>query len=188
MLGLTGSASFAAEAISAGTIIGSISSAGSKNALQGATVTIPALNRTEFTDNAGAYSFQSVPAGTQEIVINYTGVTEMRERVVVSAGQTARLDAGLKSSEVLAMAPFTVESVSEGQALALTQQRNAANIKNVTAFDEWGVLPTQNVAELLTRLPGISVAHLVIVTQLNSNLSKFKLKALLKKPFRCSRE
>jgi len=159
MLVLAASPSFAADVSATGNITGSISSAGSKNALQGATVNIPALNRTEFTDNAGAFIFQGLPTGVQELVINYTGFTEARERVMVSAGQTARMDASLKSSDVVAMAPFTVESVSEGQALALTQQRNAANIKNVTAFDEWGVLPTQNVAELLTRLPGIAVAQ-----------------------------
>ena len=158
-LGLLSSASFAAEATATGNITGSIYSIASKNALQGATVSIPALNRTELTDNAGTYNFQGVPVGAQELVVNYSGFTDARERVIVSGGQTVRLDASLKSSDVVAMAPFTVESVSEGQALALTQQRNAANIKNVTAFDEWGVLPTQNVAELLTRLPGISVAQ-----------------------------
>jgi hypothetical protein len=142
-----------------GSVTGLISSAASKNGLQGATVSIPALNRTELTDNSGTFIFQGVPAGTQELVINYTGFTETRERVVVSAGGIARLDVGLKSSDVVAMAAYKVESVTEGQALALTQQRNAANIKNVTAMDEWGVLPTQNVAELLTRLPGISVAQ-----------------------------
>ena len=158
LLGLARLPAGAAEAAT-GSITGFVASAASKNGLQGATVTIPALNRTELTDNSGTFIFQNVPAGPQELVIGYAGFTEVRERVVVSAGQVARLDKSLASSEVLAMAPYKVESVTEGQALALTQQRNAANIKNVTALDEWGVLPTQNVAELLTRLPGIAVAQ-----------------------------
>jgi TonB-dependent receptor len=156
MLGLAGSTSFAADVTATGNITGAVTSVGTKNALQGATVSIPALKRTEFTDNAGVFNFQGIPAGTQEIVVNYTGFAESRERVVVSSGQTARLDAVLRSSEVVAMAAFTVETQREGQALALTEQRNAANVKNVTAFDEWGVLPTQNVGELVSRMPGIT--------------------------------
>ena len=41
----------AAEAAT-GTISGSVTSKGTRNALQGALVSIPALNRTGFTDNA----------------------------------------------------------------------------------------------------------------------------------------
>src|SRR5687767_6438363 len=54
------------------------------------------------------------------------------------------------------MEKFTVESVREGQALSITEQRNALNVKNVIAFDEWGLLPTQNVGELVSRLPGMA--------------------------------
>ena len=156
MLGLAGQAAHAADAGGSGNISGAVTSVGTKNALQGATVSIPTLNRTELTDNAGTFLFQGVPAGAQEIVINYNGFTESRERIVVSPGQTARLDASLKTADVVAMAAFTVETQREGQALAITEQRNAANVKNVTAFDEWGVLPTQNVGELVSRLPGIT--------------------------------
>jgi hypothetical protein len=119
ILGLAASSSFGAEAPATGNITGAVTSVGTKNALQGATVSIPALKRTDFTDNAGVFNFQGIPAGTQEIVINYTGFAESRERIVVSSGQTARLDAVLRSSEVVAMAAFTVETQREGQALAL---------------------------------------------------------------------
>ena len=155
MLGLAGQSLRAADAAT-GNITGSVTSAGTKNALQGATVTIPSLNRTELTDSTGSFIFQGVPSGAQEIVINYSGFTEARERVVVPSGQTARLDSSLKTSDVLAMAAFTVETQREGQALALTEQRNASNIKNVTAMDEWGNLPTMSVGELAMRLPGIT--------------------------------
>lgn len=156
ILGFAGLAARAAEAAATGSITGSISSAGTKNVFQGATVTIPALKRSEFTDSTGVYIFQSVPSGPQEVVVSYSGFAESRERVVVSAGQAARLDATLKSADVVSMAAFTVETQKEGQALSVTEQRNATNVKTVVALDEWGVLPTQNVGELFTRLPGIS--------------------------------
>jgi hypothetical protein len=152
-----GLTAFAADA---GTVTGSVTSTGTRNALQGALVSIPALNRSALTDEAGQFTLINVPAGTAELVVSYAGFEDSRQRVSVSSGSTAGIDFALKSADVVTMQAFTVESVREGQALALTRQRNAADIKNVTAFDEWGVLPTQNVGELMTRLPGIAVAQM----------------------------
>ncbi len=153
---LLASAALAADA-GTGTISGSVTSASTRNALQGATVTVG--THTEVTDGAGAYTIANVPAGAAELVVTYPGFTEARQPVSVAAGGRTTADVSMKSSELVTMEKFTVESVKEGQALALTQQRNAPNIKNVTAFDEWGVLPTQNVGELLSRLPGIAIAQ-----------------------------
>src|ERR1043166_5256905 len=56
-----------------GSIAGSITSASTHNALQGATVAIPALNRTEFADSAGSFLLQNLPPGPVELVISYAG-------------------------------------------------------------------------------------------------------------------
>ncbi|MEO6245503.1 MAG: TonB-dependent receptor, partial [Opitutaceae bacterium] len=146
----------AALAQSTGTISGSITSTATRNGLQGALVTVAGKNISTFTDNAGAFTLSGVPAGTQELIVSYSGFTDGRERVTVSGNQPARVDLALKSSDTVTMEAFTVASVREGQALSLTEQRNAVNVKNVTAFDEWGILPTQNVGELASRLPGIT--------------------------------
>ena len=44
----------------------------------------------------------------------------------------------------------------EGHALAVTGQRNAENIKNVTAVDSWGNMPNMSIGELAMRMPGVS--------------------------------
>lgn len=152
-------AGLAASAADGGKITGSVTSSSTHNALQGALVSIPSLNRSTFTDGAGQFSFSDLPAGALDVVISYAGFEDVQQKISVGSGSSS-VDIAMKSSELVTMQAFTVESVKEGQALALTQQRNAPNIKNVTSFDEWGVLPTQNVAELMTRLPGISVAQL----------------------------
>ncbi len=154
-LGLAALSASAADAAT-GSITGSVSSLSTKNALQQATVSIPSLNRTELTDSAGKFTFVNVPAGVQELAISYGGFTDLRERVVVSAGQSASVDFKLTNSDVVAMAAFTVQTQKEGQALSIAEQRNAPNVKTAVALDEWGVLPSQNVGELLTRLPGVS--------------------------------
>jgi TonB-dependent receptor len=145
-----------ARAADTGTITGSVTSTGTRNALQGAVVSIPSINRVTLTDEAGHFIVQNVPVGMTDVIVTYAGFEEARQRVNVSAGTAATADLAMKSSELVTMQAFTVESVREGQALAITEQRNAPNVKNVTAFDEWGVLPTQNVGELVSRLPGIT--------------------------------
>ncbi len=139
-----------------GSVSGSVTSTATRNGLQGAVVTIPKLNRSVLTDEAGRFLIADVPAGAVEVVATYSGFTEGRQQVNVGGSGPALVDLQLKTSDVLTMEKFTVATVREGQALAITEQRNAANVKNVTAFDEWGVLPTQNVGELVSRMPGIT--------------------------------
>lgn len=155
LLGLAGQLVGAAEA-NTGTVTGSVVSTATKNALQGATVAVSGLGRIELTDSAGSFLLRDLPAGPVEFVIAYAGFEEQRVSALVRAGQTATVEVSLKPAQAVMMEAFTVASVKEGQALSITEQRNALNVKNVIAFDEWGVLPTQNVGELVSRLPGIS--------------------------------
>jgi len=139
-----------------GSVAGSVVSIATRNALQGAVVSIPALGRSELTDSAGTFLIQGVPAGNVELIVSYSGFEDRRIPVAVRAGQVTRAEAEMKSAQAIMLDAFTVATVREGQALAITEQRNALNVKNVTAMDEWGILPTQNVGELVSRMPGIT--------------------------------
>ena len=145
----------AQAAFAAGKISGTVSSKGTGNNLQGALVTLPSLNRSAITDNSGRYVFHDVPAGETEVVVSYSGFTDTKQTITVADG-TNDLSFEMETSDGIVMEPFIVSTVKEGQALSITEQRNAGNIKTVVALDEWGVLPTQNVGELAARLPGIT--------------------------------
>lgn len=145
----------AGTAVARSQVSGTVSSKSTGNALQGARVTVPALNKSTLTDNTGRFVLYDLPAEAVEIVISYEGFANTTQTVDASGGPTA-VAVEMESSDTLVMEKFTVSSVKEGQALSITEQRNAPNIKNVTAFDEWGILPTQNVGELAARLPGIT--------------------------------
>src|SRR5687768_15370494 len=98
-LALTTIASHAAESISAttGTVIGTVSSAETRNTLQGAAVTVPATGKAALTDNAGRFVLTDLTAGPVELVVSYTGFDDLRQTVVVSRSEPTRLAVELKS-------------------------------------------------------------------------------------------
>lgn len=146
----------AAESGSTGTIVGSVSSTGTQNMLQGAVVQMPALNRTELTDNSGNFTLANLPVGEVTLVVTYTGFDEERRTVSVRAGEPVRLELALKPTAAITLPAFTVSTEREGDALAVTEQRNADNMKTVAAIDSWGNMPNMSVGELAMRLPGMS--------------------------------
>lgn len=139
-----------------GSIIGTVSSAETRSTLQGAVVSLPGKSGQALTDNAGRFILPNVTPGVTEIVVSYTGFDDERRTVVVAASEPTRLAVELKASAVLTLEPFTVSTEREGHALAVTEQRNASNVKNVIAMDALGNLPTANVGELLVQMSGVS--------------------------------
>lgn len=154
---LTCFAGRAAEPVAAaGVITGTVTNKATGNGLIGARVTIPALNVSALVDDTGRYLLH-VPPGTHELVVTYTGLDTERSSVNVAAGQPARQDFELGST-VLVLDAFKVAAEKEGLSAALTQQRNADNLKSVASMDALVDLPNMNATELAIRLPGVSFA------------------------------
>ena len=138
-----------------GTIIGNVSSADTRNMLQGATVQVPQLNRRAVTDNTGRFVLRDLPAGPVTLVIGYTGFADETRTVEVRPNAPLTLSVELQTSSIMRMDAFTVSSEREGNALALTEQRNAANVKNVVAMDAFGDIAFANVGDIAAKLPGV---------------------------------
>lgn len=147
-------AGLVALAADTGRVAGTVVSKSTGNVLQGAQVTVQ--GRVGFSDESGRFVIYDVPAGNAQVVASYSGFKDLTQDIVVAAGGQSDLTLTLETSDIVMLEAFTVQTVKEGQALSVTEQRNAANQKNVVALDEWGVLPTQNVGELFARMPGIS--------------------------------
>jgi iron complex outermembrane recepter protein len=143
-----------AAASSTGVISGIVTNKTTGNGLIGARVEIPSLNVSALVDNTGRYVL-NVPPGTYDVVASYTGLDTQRETVMVSAGQPATRDF-VMSSTVLMLDAFKVASEKEGQSAAITQQRNADNLKSVASMDALVDLPNMNATELALRLPGVT--------------------------------
>ncbi len=154
---IVASAQTAATA-SSGVVSGIVTNKTTGNGLIGAKVEIPALNMTALVDNTGRYILRGVPAGMHQLVVTYTGLDTQNATVNLGAGQAAVKDFEMSSS-VLMLDTFKVVSEKAGLSSALTQQRNADNLKNVASMDALVDLPNMNATELAIRLPGVAFGN-----------------------------
>jgi iron complex outermembrane recepter protein len=141
---------------STGVVTGIVTNKSTGNGLIGAKVEVPALNLSTLVDNTGRYLL-NLPAGAHELVVSFTGLDTERSTVQVTVGSPAVRDFVLGST-VYVLDAFKVASEKEGLAAALTQQRNADNLKNVASMDALVDLPNMNATELAIRLPGVTFA------------------------------
>ena len=138
-----------------GSIAGNVSNAGTGNLLEGARIALPVLRLDTLTDETGRFVLADVPAGAHELVVTYLGLDTQKFTVNVTAGQRAIRDFDLTTG-VYQLQAFTVTGEREGNAAALTAQRNATNKKDVVALDAYGNLPNMNASELAVLLPGVA--------------------------------
>jgi hypothetical protein len=138
-----------------GTLSGSVSNAATGNLLAGAAVEVPALGRRVVTDPSGRYLLSELPAGTHEIVVSYLGLDSVRERLAVAAERATRRDFELTTA-IYQLDAFKVVGEREGSAAAITEKRNAGNVKDVVAMDQFGNLPNLSTGEVVMRLPGVA--------------------------------
>lgn len=145
----------AAAVTAFGEISGNVGNIATGRLLEGAKVDLPKLGLSVLTDQTGRFVLRNVPAGSHEIVATYLGLDPITAAVVVSAGQRATRDFDLTAA-VYQLQAFAVTGEREGNAAALTAQRNATNKKDVVALDAYGNLPNMNASELAVLLPGVA--------------------------------
>ncbi|MEY4941798.1 MAG: hypothetical protein RIQ93_3533, partial [Verrucomicrobiota bacterium] len=135
-------------------ITGVVTNAATGRTLEGARVVLQGTGRETLTDNQGTYRFSEVAPGSAVISVSYTGLTTVAIPVTVAAGTANRRDVGL-TSDIYTLSKFVVSGEREGNALAITMQRNSTGVRNVVSADAFGSLDG-NPADLLVRLPGVS--------------------------------
>ena len=135
-----------------GVITGQVSNAATVKTLEGAIVLLEGTSYSAKTIRDGTFRLD-VPAGSYSLAVTYTGLDQQTVPVTVQAGATERRDFGL-TANIYKLNPFTVSGEREGNALALTLQRQAPNVKNIVSADAFGNM-AGTPAELLTRLPGV---------------------------------
>ncbi|MSU48859.1 MAG: TonB-dependent receptor [Opitutus sp.] len=147
-----------------GTIEGRVLNATNGEYLQNARLTVEGGSLETFTDSDGNFRLTNVPMGTARVRAFFTGLAVQTAEVPIVGGQTVRRDFSLSTSagaaeSVVKLSAFVVGTSREmdGTAIAINEQRFAANIKNVFSSDEFGGVAEGNVAEVLKFMPGVTV-------------------------------
>lgn len=139
----------------AGTISGIVRNEATGTYLEGAHVSVEPGGRSTLSLRDGRFTLSAMAAGRHTLVVTYAGLDAKSLQVQVEAGRVSEHEIGLTSS-VYRLSKFVVEGEREGNALAITQQRNAGNVKNVISADAFGSVADLNIGNFLLRLPGIS--------------------------------
>ena len=146
----------AASTASAATLTVTVSSADSAQYFQRARVELSPGGREAFTDASGVAEFPGVAPADYTVRIGYVGFPDTTATVRVTDAPRTDLPVVLRAdAAAVKLDRFVVTAEREGNAAALTRQKNADSVQNVIAMDALGVLANDNPAELLTRLPGV---------------------------------
>ena len=118
---------------------------------------------TSVTDEAGAYRFEGVPAGTAELTFRLINFTVLRRTAAVGAGQSAAVDAVLTlslSADVIVTGALTFRNIAdiENPAESLVGIALAASQGAVTAA-QFEARPVMRAGEVLEAVPGMIVSQ-----------------------------
>jgi iron complex outermembrane recepter protein len=138
-----------------GAITGVVSNTATRANLEGAEVTLEPGNVSVITARDGRFVIPQVAPGTYTLTVRYSGLDPQRVQAQVTPGATSNYQVGL-SSEIYQLSKFVVEGEREGNALAITQRRNAPNVKDVLSSDAFGNVADLNLGNFLLRMPGMS--------------------------------
>ena len=141
--------------------------------LNNARVSIPGTRLLTFTDESGTYQLTGVPAGECMLEVFYTGLDVQQVSVAAVGGQAVEVDVALTSaarygpSGVVELDPYKVASSRETdiEAIAINEQRFAANIKNVVSTETLGDPLGGSMGDFLRFLPGVSAAYGALETE-----------------------
>ncbi|GAA4792297.1 TonB-dependent receptor [Olivibacter ginsenosidimutans] len=170
-----------AYAQSGGVISGKIKEKLNNTSLPGATVRLNVGNRYTISDQNGNYEFLNVPAGTYEIEVRYMGYQPQKQLATLVVGQNVSKNFSLEDRSTAMDEVVVMGDHLRGQARALNQQKNKANISNIISADQVGRFPDANIGDALKRVPGITMqndqgeARNIIVRGLSPELNSVTL-------------
>jgi len=149
----------------AGTISGRVQNVITGQYLNNARIVVRGTERVTFTDETGTYRIANVPGGTVTLEASYTGLDSQTTSIEVAAGGSVVQNFEMTSvarygqaGSVVQLDAFTVASSREtdGEAIAINEQRYAPNIKNVVAADSLGDVMDGNIGEFMKFIPGVT--------------------------------
>ena len=152
----------------AGVLVGRVSNTSNGLYLQNVRVVVEGTNLETYTGEGGTYRFTGLPAGSTTVRVEYTGLTPQSKSINIQPGAAAQLDFEISLNrekksgpqDVVQLDAFTVAGLQvSAEMMALNEQRNAPNIKNVIASDEYADGGEGNIGNFMRNIPGIDIGY-----------------------------
>jgi iron complex outermembrane recepter protein len=144
-----------AQAGATGLIAGQVSNKSTGRNLAQAQIHVVESNRDYYSEPDGTFEIGPLAVGEYTLVVDYPALDSTSLRVSVEAGRTVRTNVAL-NSDVYVLPELVVAGQREGNAAAIVEQRQAANVKNVITADAFGDITKANLANILKRIPGVT--------------------------------
>lgn len=127
--------------------------------LPGANVILQGTSIGSVTNQNGEFTIVNLEAGSYEVVVTYLGYASLNQNVTITAGETTLVNFKLNETAIEGAEFIVFGDRLKGQARALNQQKNNANITNIVSSDQIGRFPDANIGDALKRVPGITMQN-----------------------------
>ena len=144
------------QAFSQGTLKGVVTDSLTNNELIGANVFLVGTSQGSATNIEGKYTISSIDSGKYLVKVSYIGYKAKETEVTIKSAETLVLNIQL-TLDVLVGEEVVVTGQMMGQVSAINQQRTSNTIINVVSEEKIQELPDVNAAEVMGRLPGVSI-------------------------------
>ena len=104
------------------------------------------------SDNSGKFQFAGLKEGKYVLSVSYLGYNTLEAEVNIVVGTISEQNFKLLESAILGEEVLILGDRLKGQAKALNQQKNNANITNIVAADQIGKFPDANIGDALKRI------------------------------------
>ncbi|MBP6237223.1 MAG: TonB-dependent receptor [Saprospiraceae bacterium] len=111
------------------------------------------------SDNAGKYQITGLDEGEFTMTITYLGYEDKIVNVSIINGKSTELNVSITEASLIGDEVLILGDRLRGQAKALNQQKNNANITNIVAADQIGKFPDANIGDAVKRIPGITMQN-----------------------------
>jgi TonB-dependent receptor len=141
-----------------GAIRGNIFDQVSKDPLPAANITLQPTSYHTQADEKGNFILTHIPPGEYDLVVSTVGYTELRKHVLIKAGETTKLFAGLNpGGNALQEVTVYGQADREKETGSRQRERSAANMMNVISSQAMVRSPDINAANVLQRMSGVTI-------------------------------
>ena len=127
--------------------------------MPGANVVLKNTTLGTITNQSGDYAIVDLPEGSYEVQVSYLGYGSIVYKATIENGETTTVNFKLDETTIESLEFVVMGDRLKGQAKALNQQKNNANITNVVSSDQIGRFPDANIGDALKRIPGITMQN-----------------------------